>query len=42
MLGQMHEAGLGFEEIMINTRGASWRAATAKQVLPDLSAKEAK
>lgn len=41
MLGQMHEAGLGFEEPMKNPRGAVWRASAAKQVLPFLNAQDA-
>lgn len=41
MLGQMHEAGLGFEAPMENPRGAAWRASAAKQVLPLLGAQDA-
>jgi homoserine kinase type II len=41
MLGQMHEAGLGFEELMKNPRGPSWRASAAKQVLPFLNPQDA-
>lgn len=41
MLGQMHEAGLSFEEDMRNPRGAEWRASAAKQVLPFLSLQDA-
>lgn len=41
MLGQMHEAGLGFEESMKNPRGAVWRASAAKQVLPFLNTQDA-
>jgi homoserine kinase type II len=41
MLGQMHEAGLGFEESMKNLRGQVWRASAAKQVLPFLNAQDA-
>ncbi len=41
MLGQMHEAGLGFEEPMKNPRDAVWRASTAKHVLPFLNAQDA-
>ena len=41
MLGQMHEAGLGFAEPMKNPRGAAWRASAAKQVLPHLNAQDA-
>ena len=41
MLGQLHEAGLGFEEPMENPRDATWRAYTAKQVLPFLNTQDA-
>jgi len=41
MLGQMHEAGLGFHEPMENPRGPAWRASAAKQVLSFLSAEDA-
>ncbi|MCX7193516.1 MAG: homoserine kinase [Proteobacteria bacterium] len=41
MLGQMHIAGMSFSQIMPNPRGASWRAATAPQVLPFVSAEQA-
>ena len=41
MLGQMHEAGLGFDEPMHNPRDTAWRAAAAKQVLPFLNAQDA-
>jgi len=41
MLGQMHGAGLSFEETMKNPRDASWRASAAKQVVPFLNAEDA-
>jgi homoserine kinase type II len=41
MLGQMHEAGLGFEETMKNPRDTAWRASAARQVLPFLDAQDA-
>lgn len=41
MLGQMHEAGLGFAETMKNPRGASWRVSAAKQVVHYLSPQDA-
>jgi homoserine kinase type II len=41
MLGQMHEAGLGFAEPMKNPRDAAWRASAAKQVLPFLNVQDA-
>ena len=41
MLGQMHIAGMSFSQIMPNPRGASWRAATAPQVLPFVNAEQA-
>ena len=41
MLGQMHVAGLGFEEPMANPRGAAWRASAATQVSSFLSAQDA-
>ena len=41
MLGQMHEAGLGFEGSMKNPRGMAWRASAAQQVLPFLNAQDA-
>ena len=41
MLGQMHVAGQSFAEVMPNARAASWRADTAPQVLPFLSAQNA-
>jgi homoserine kinase type II len=41
MLGQMHVAGLGFEEPMVNPRGAAWRASAAIQVSSFLSAQDA-
>ena len=41
MLGQMHIAGLSFPDAMPNARAASWRASTAPQVLPFLSAQDA-
>ena len=41
MLGQMHLAGLSFSETMPNARATSWRADTAPQVLPFLSAQDA-
>lgn len=41
MLGQMHVAGLGFEEPMHNPRDAVWRAAAAKQVMAFLNAADA-
>ncbi|MBK9161601.1 MAG: homoserine kinase [Nitrosomonadales bacterium] len=37
MLGQMHIAGQSFSQIMLNPRGAAWRAATAARVRPFLS-----
>lgn len=41
MLGQMHEAGLSFEETMKNPRDAVWRDAAARQVLPFLNGQDA-
>ena len=41
MLGQMHEAGLSFDETMKNPRDAIWRAAAANQVVPFLSPQDA-
>lgn len=41
MLGQMHLAGQSFAHNMPNPRGASWRAETAPQVRPFLSAEQA-
>lgn len=41
MLGQMHEAGLSFEEQMKNPRDTVWRASAAKLVLPFLNAQDA-
>jgi homoserine kinase type II len=41
MLGQMHIAGQSFGETMPNARAAVWRASTAPQVLPFLSAQDA-
>lgn len=41
ILGQMHEAGLGFEGSMDNPRDATWRASAARQVVPFLSAQDA-
>lgn len=41
MLGQMHIAGMSFSQIMPNPRGASWRMATAPQVLPFVNAEQA-
>ena len=41
MLGQMHIAGLSFTQIMPNARGGSWRAATAPQVRPFVSVRQA-
>jgi len=41
MLGQMHEAGLSFEETMKNPRDAAWRAAAARQVMPFLVEQDA-
>ena len=41
MLGQMHSAGMSFGETMANARAASWRALTAQQVKPFLSAQDA-
>jgi homoserine kinase type II len=41
ILGQMHEAGLGFDEPMKNPRDATWRAYTAGQVQPFLNAEDA-
>lgn len=41
MLGQMHEAGLNFDEDMQNPRGTLWRATAAKQVMPFLSSVDA-
>lgn len=40
MLGQMHEAGLGFEEAMRNPRDARWRASAARQVMIFLNAQD--
>jgi len=42
MLGQMHGAGLSFDEKMKNPRDAAWRKTAAKQVLPFLSEGDAK
>jgi homoserine kinase type II len=42
MLGQMHLAGQSFSEKMPNARAADWRANTAPQVLPFLSANDAR
>jgi len=41
MLGQMHEAGLSFEETMKNPRDGAWRATAAKAVMEFLSADDA-
>lgn len=41
MLGQMHVAGLGFDEDMKNPRDAAWRASAAKQVMSFLTAQDA-
>jgi homoserine kinase type II len=41
MLGQMHIAGQSFSQIMLNPRGATWRAATALRVYPFLNAQQA-
>lgn len=41
MLAEMHVAGMSFSQIMPNPRGASWRAATAPQVLPFIDAEQA-
>jgi homoserine kinase type II len=41
MLGQMHVAGLSFEETMKNPRDSSWRESAARQVLPFLPAQDA-
>jgi len=41
MLGQMHVAGRSFQDKVENPRSASWRASTAKIVLPFLSAEDA-
>jgi len=41
MLGQMHIAGKSFCETIANARANSWRASTAPQVLPFLSAQDA-
>jgi homoserine kinase type II len=41
MLGQMHNAGQSFSQVMLNPRGAAWRAATAPQVRPFLDADRA-
>ena len=41
MLGQMHSAGQSFGEAMTNPRAAGWRALTAQQVKPFLSAQDA-
>ncbi len=41
MLGQMHEAGQGFTEIMRNPRDAAWRAAAAGQVMCFLNPQDA-
>jgi homoserine kinase type II len=41
MLGQMHNAGQSFSQVMPNPRGAAWRAATAPQVRPYLDADRA-
>ena len=41
MLGQMHEAGLSFEDSMKNPRDTIWRASAGNQVLPFLSDQDA-
>jgi len=41
ILGQMHEAGLGFEEKMKNPRDEAWRASAAVQILPFLNDEDA-
>lgn len=41
MLGQMHNAGQSFSQIMSNPRGAAWRALTAPQVRPFLDTQQA-
>ncbi|HUW25417.1 MAG TPA: homoserine kinase [Gallionella sp.] len=41
MLGQMHNAGQSFSQIMPNPRGGAWRALTAPQVRPFLDAEQA-
>ena len=41
MLGQMHIAGMSFSQVMPNPRGASWRNATAPQVMPFLNTGQA-
>jgi homoserine kinase type II len=41
MLGQMHIAGQSFSQVMPNPRSATWRTATAPQVLPFLDARQA-
>ncbi len=41
MLGQMHIAGMSFSQVMPNPRGASWRSATAPQVMPFLNTGQA-
>ena len=41
MLGEMHVAGMGFDEKIQNPRDAIWRASTANQVMSFLSAQDA-
>ena len=41
MLGQLHEAGMSFEEPMKNPRAAAWRASAAIQVLPFMNKEDA-
>lgn len=40
MLAQMHIAGQSFAQLMPNPRGVAWRAATAPQVRPFISAEQ--
>jgi homoserine kinase type II len=39
-LGRMHTAGLSFQDYRANDRGPTWREATARKVLPRLTADE--
>lgn len=40
MLGQLHNAGQSFGDVMPNPRGAAWRAGTARQVAQFLSTRD--
>jgi homoserine kinase type II len=41
MLGQLHSAGLSFSDVMLNPRGATWRASAAQQVRSFLASQDA-